>query len=118
MAAVLGVLTLVAGIATVGAGYQVDRRRDPYDGEPQPELVAPRHPRIAQETAEEHQQVRDQRRELPRLRSPPERYQREDHDQPEGDRDAEPDENITHDVLKLLPGRDLRRRTSTCSRRF
>ena len=49
--------------------HQIDRRRDPDDREPQPQLGASRHPRISQQTAEQHQQVGDQRGELACLRS-------------------------------------------------
>jgi len=89
--------------------YQVDRRRDLNDREHQPELGAARHPRIAQEAAEEHQQVGDQRRELPRLRSPSKEDQDNDGEQPNREGDADGCQKTAHSALNLTARTDVPR---------
>src|SRR5512132_4217155 len=76
---------------------QVERRDDPHDREPDQSLRPARDARVAQQTAEEYDEVRQERRELaggrtsPRDREPgyrddPHTDQHEDRDQPAGHR--------------------------------
>lgn len=69
-------------------------------------LAPRRHPRIAQEAAEEHQQVGDQRRELPRLRSPSKEDQDNDGEQPNREGDADGCQKTAHSALNLTARTD------------
>ena len=74
---------------------QVDGRDDPCKGEPQPSLAASRDARIAEKTAEQHDEVRDQGGQLACLGPPPDRDEDNDRHQPQGNRESGCDQQTT-----------------------
>jgi hypothetical protein len=71
---------------------QVYRRDEPHQGEPQPSLAAPRDARITDQAPEQDHEVREQGGHLACLRSPPERHEGNDRQQPQANREHQGDQ--------------------------